>query len=156
MAKRKTRRTARRSSSRRSKGKLMSYVMDAAMVGGGIIVGNMVAAKLPIADGKIRGAALALGGVLLAMNMPAMAMLGLGVSAGGVMTAASTMFPQLAAPMQGIGALSEGEVRALERAIAEGTNGPDDDGTYGPDDDVLNGEVLNGDDVLNGDGDDNY
>lgn len=155
MAKKKTRRTARRGSSRRPKGKLMSYLMDAAMVGGGIIVGNMVAAKLPIADGKIRGAALAVGGSLLAMQMPGLALLGVGVAAGGVMTAASTMFPQLAAPMQGIGALSEAEVRALERAIAEGTNGPDDDGTYG--DDVLNGSVLNGDDdVLNGDDPDTY
>jgi len=141
MARRKKSRTTRRRRSARigavaprrrrsSGGGGKNTIMDALMVGGGLIAGQIISKQLgtikALEDQKIRGAALAglgiLGGNFLPKNLGGIA---LGISASGIYTLAKELMPDtIAADLldeddDGLGALTPAQVDLIENMAVE-------------------------------------
>jgi len=117
----------RRRSGGRSGGNLMSNVMDAAFIAGGLIVGQIVSKQLEdkveaLKDGKIRGAALAALGIVGGRMLPGgLAKLGTGIAAAGLYNVAKELMPQTIGELtdDGMGALSPAEVDLIENMALE-------------------------------------
>ena len=124
----------RRKTSKSMKGSsMMKRVTGAAMVGAGVIGGQYLHKSLSgtITNPYMRAGALFVGGVLLGGMSPALAGLGMGVAASGVVNIGAQLLPGLPAPSQvlngRVGALSAREMKMIESA-AKGTalvNGTD-------------------------------
>lgn len=111
--------------------KIMGRVTDAALIGGGVLAGNYLAAKLAakVPNPWVRNGILVAGGVLLGGMMPALSALGNGLAAAGVAQAAAPLLLPAgggapAANRRTVGALTAAEQRMIE-AAAKGmpTNG---------------------------------
>lgn len=120
---------------------MVAALTNIAMVAGGVVVGNMIALKLPIQDAKMKNAIL-IGGPLLALKMipPALAPVALGMSVGGALNLAGQLFPQLTAGtvqgiQGGVGRISDAQLRMIDEAVRRRGTGSR----------VMNGPTIVGD-----------
>lgn len=112
--------TGKKKGGSRKKGDYMRVFMRTLKVSGGIVGGQFLGGKLPIADPKMKAVGLALIGIVGGAHMADWEDVFVGIASGGVVNGAQIVFPALAQPIQGMGALTKAQMKIIESAVADG------------------------------------